>query len=127
PQAELLLRPLSRCRIVGRPQDYHYPYNARRSSGVAVYPEAEEAMRVGFIGLGNMGEPLAGFVRRAGFSLAVHDLRREVSATLLERGATWGAAPRRGAAQWEAGVVCGQGPAEMGSVGGGAVRPLGSG
>ena len=26
-------------------------------------------MRVGFIGLGNMGEPLAGFVRKAGFDV----------------------------------------------------------
>jgi 3-hydroxyisobutyrate dehydrogenase-like beta-hydroxyacid dehydrogenase len=33
-------------------------------------------MRVGFIGLGNMGGPLAGFVLKAGFSLVVHDLRR---------------------------------------------------
>src|SRR2546426_967996 len=41
-------------------------------------------MRVGFIGLGNMGEPLAAFVRKAGFSLVVHDLRKEVAAPLLD-------------------------------------------
>jgi len=33
-------------------------------------------MRVGFIGLGNMGGPLAGFVLKAGFSLVVLDIRR---------------------------------------------------
>jgi 3-hydroxyisobutyrate dehydrogenase len=73
-------------------------------------------MRVGFIGLGNMGEPLAGFVRRAGFSLTVHDLRREVAATLLERGAAWAASPRDVAAQCEVVCVCVQGPAEMRTV-----------
>src|SRR5262249_59321404 len=77
-------------------------------------------MHVGFGGLGNMGEPLAGFVRRAGFSLAVHDLRREVSATLLERGATWAASARDVAAQCEVVCVCVQGPAEMRTVAVGA-------
>jgi len=41
-------------------------------------------MRVGFIGLGNMGAPMASFVRRAGFSLVVHDLRRSAAAGVLE-------------------------------------------
>ena len=40
-------------------------------------------MRVGFIGLGNVGAPMAGFVLGAGFSLMVHDLRREAAASLL--------------------------------------------
>ena len=46
-------------------------------------------MQVGFIGLGNMGAPMAGFVRQAGFSLVVHDLRRNAAGPLLERGAVW--------------------------------------
>jgi len=70
-------------------------------------------MRVGFIGLGNMGEPLAGFVQRAGFSLVAHDLRKAAAATLLERGAMWAESPRDVAAQCEVVCICVPGPAEM--------------
>src|SRR5438128_1328460 len=47
-------------------------------------------MRVGFIGLGNMGEPLAGFVLKAGFPLVIHDVRKEAARGLLSRGALEG-------------------------------------
>ncbi len=50
-------------------------------------------MRVGFIGLGNMGAPLAGFVLKAGFPLVVHDIRTEAAALLLEHGADWADSP----------------------------------
>jgi len=50
----------------------------------------EDAMRVGFIGLGNVGGPMAGFVRAAGYELVVHDLRREPAAPLLAGGAHMG-------------------------------------
>src|SRR5438105_1410535 len=73
-------------------------------------------MRVGFIGLGNMGAPLAGFVRQAGFSLVVHDLRREAAAALLERGAAWAASPRDVAARCDVVCVCVPGPPEMRAV-----------
>src|SRR5215469_16808812 len=74
------------------------------------------AMRVGFIGLGNMGAPMAGFVRRAGFSLVVHDLRPDVAAPLLERGAIWANSPRDVAAQCDVACVCVPGPPEMRAV-----------
>jgi 3-hydroxyisobutyrate dehydrogenase len=70
-------------------------------------------MRVGFIGLGNMGQPLAGFVRQAGFSLIVHDLDEARAAPLLDAGATWAGAPREVAAQCEVVCVCVPGPPEM--------------
>jgi len=70
-------------------------------------------MRVGFIGLGNMGEPLAGFVGKAGHSLVVHDLRKAAAATLLECGATWAGSAREVAAQSEAICICVPGPPEM--------------
>ena len=73
-------------------------------------------MRVGFIGLGNMGGPLAGFVRQAGFSLVVHDIRRETATPLLERGATWANAPRDVATQCDVICVCVPGPPEMQAV-----------
>jgi 3-hydroxyisobutyrate dehydrogenase len=73
-------------------------------------------MRVGFIGLGNMGGPLAGFVLKAGFSLIVHDLRREAAATLLEGGAAWADSPKDVAAQCEVICICVPGPPEMQAV-----------
>ena len=73
-------------------------------------------MRVGFIGLGNMGGPLAGFVLEAGFSLVVHDLRREAAAPLLERRAVWADSPRDVAAQCDVICTCVPGPPEMQAV-----------
>jgi 3-hydroxyisobutyrate dehydrogenase len=60
-----------------------------------------------------MGEPLAGFVHKAGISLVVHDLRKAAAATLLERGATWAESPRDVALQCEVICICVPGPAEM--------------
>ena len=73
-------------------------------------------MRVGFIGLGNMGAPMAGFVLGAGHPLVVHDLRREAAAPLLARGATWADSPREVAAQCDVVCVCVPGPPEMQAV-----------
>src|SRR5256885_3903060 len=73
-------------------------------------------MRVGFIGLGNMGAAMAGFVRQAGFSLVVHDVRRDAAAPLLERGAVWADSPREVAAQCDVVCVCVPGPPEMRAV-----------
>jgi 3-hydroxyisobutyrate dehydrogenase len=73
-------------------------------------------MRVGFIGLGNMGEPLAGFVLKAGFPLVVHDIRREAAAPLLEQGAVWAESPRAVAAQCDVICTCVPGPPEMQAV-----------
>jgi len=73
-------------------------------------------MRVGFIGLGNMGGPLARFVLEAGFSLVVHDIRREAGASLLERGAAWAESSRDVAAACDVICVCVPGPPEMQAV-----------
>src|SRR5215468_9592775 len=78
--------------------------------------EREATMRVGFIGLGNMGEPLAGFVSKAGFPLVVHDLRQEAAATLLASGATWATSPREVAVQCDVICVCVPGPPQMQAV-----------
>lgn len=42
---------------------------------------------VGFIGLGNMGGPVAGHIQRAGFPMVVYDLREEIMRPFEERGA----------------------------------------
>ena len=43
---------------------------------------------VGFIGLGNMGGPVAGHIQRAGFPMVVYDLREQTTRPFAERGAT---------------------------------------
>jgi 3-hydroxyisobutyrate dehydrogenase len=43
---------------------------------------------VGFIGLGNMGGPVAEHIQRAGFPMIVYDLREEATRPFRERGAT---------------------------------------
>ena len=54
-------------------------------------------MKVGFIGAGNMGNPMATNLIKAGHQLMVHDLRREAATNLLEMGATWANTPSEAA------------------------------
>jgi 3-hydroxyisobutyrate dehydrogenase-like beta-hydroxyacid dehydrogenase len=51
-------------------------------------------MKVGFIGIGNIGGRLAPRLIEAGHELFVNDLRREAAGALIERGATWCESPR---------------------------------
>jgi 3-hydroxyisobutyrate dehydrogenase-like beta-hydroxyacid dehydrogenase len=44
-------------------------------------------MRIGFIGTGTMGTPIAGCLIRAGFLLSVHDRRAEATSALCAQGA----------------------------------------
>ncbi len=46
-------------------------------------------MKIGFIGLGTMGLGMALNLRKAGYELMVHDLRKESAQPLLEAGASW--------------------------------------
>ncbi len=50
-------------------------------------------MRIGFIGLGNVGAALARNLIKGGHGLIVHDLNRERAAELLAQGAAWGDSP----------------------------------
>ena len=52
-------------------------------------------MRIGFIGLGNVGAKLAGSLLRNGFDLVVRDLDRGAARALLDGGAAWADSPRR--------------------------------
>ena len=61
---------------------------------VAHRETGESRMRLGFIGTGNMGNPMAANLIRAGHQLTVHDLRREAATNLLEMGAEWADSPR---------------------------------
>ena len=51
-------------------------------------------MKIGFIGTGNMGNPMASHLIKAGHQVTVHDLRREAAINLLEVGATWADTPK---------------------------------
>ena len=44
-------------------------------------------MRIGFIGVGNIGYPMARQLLTAGHALVVHDLRREATTGLVAEGA----------------------------------------
>ena len=54
----------------------------------------EAMMKLGFIGTGNMGNPMAANLIKAGHSLTVHDLRQEAAINLLEMGAAWADSPK---------------------------------
>jgi 3-hydroxyisobutyrate dehydrogenase len=73
-------------------------------------------MRIGFIGVGNIGRPMAGQLLAAGHSLVVHDVRREAAAELLVAGAGWAESPADLANRSEVVATCLPGPAEMEAV-----------
>jgi 3-hydroxyisobutyrate dehydrogenase len=70
-------------------------------------------MRVGFIGVGNIGHPMASQILQAGHALVVHDLRPEAATALLAAGATWADTPRAVAAQCDVAATCLPGPSDM--------------
>ena len=70
-------------------------------------------MKVGFIGLGNMGNPMAASLLRAGHSLRVHDLCEAKAANLLDAGAAWASSPREAAVGSDAVITSLPGPAAV--------------
>jgi 3-hydroxyisobutyrate dehydrogenase-like beta-hydroxyacid dehydrogenase len=70
-------------------------------------------MKIGFIGVGNIGAPIAGQLSRAGHDLVVHDQRRAAAEPLLAAGAAWADSPAALAAECEVVATCLPGPAEM--------------
>lgn len=76
----------------------------------------EEQMNVGFIGLGNIGKPMAMNVVGGGHRTTVHDIRPEAATDLLEAGADWAETPADAARGSE--VILGSlpGPVEVEAV-----------
>jgi 3-hydroxyisobutyrate dehydrogenase-like beta-hydroxyacid dehydrogenase len=70
-------------------------------------------MKIGFVGTGNIGAPIAGQLVAAGHVLVVHDLRPAAADALLAAGATWSEAPAALAAECEVVATCLPGPTEM--------------
>lgn len=73
-------------------------------------------MRIAFIGLGNMGGPMALNLMKAGHTLVVHDMRRETATPHLERGAKWAENPRIAAQEAELILTSLPGPVEVEAV-----------
>ena len=87
-------------------------------------------MRIGFIGLGNVGGKLAGSLLRNGFDLTVRDLDRDVARPLLDAGAHWGETPARMMEAADAVITCLPTPAASAAVleaGDGLLSAMGEG
>lgn len=63
-------------------------------------------MRMGFIGLGNLGKHLAASLLREGFTVTVHDLDKSAAEDLLAAGASWADSPKALAAVSDSVVTC---------------------
>lgn len=73
-------------------------------------------MKVGFIGLGRMGAPMALNVLRGGHAMTVHDVRHECAAELEAAGATWASSPAELAGQVDILVTMLPGPPQVEAV-----------
>jgi len=73
-------------------------------------------MKVGFIGLGNMGGPMALNMIKAGHTLTVYDVRREAAEPHLAAGAQWAESAAAAAAQSEVVVTSLPGPKDVEAV-----------
>ena len=73
-------------------------------------------MKIGFIGLGQVGAKLAGSLLRNGFALTVRDLDRAAAAPLLEAGARWAETPRAMAEAVDLVITCLPSPAASAAV-----------
>ena len=73
-------------------------------------------MRIGFIGLGNVGGKLAGSLLRNGYDLTVRDLDRETARQFLDEGADWADSPREMAEACDVVVTCLPSPAACSTV-----------
>jgi 2-hydroxymethylglutarate dehydrogenase len=51
-------------------------------------------MKIGFIGIGQMGRHMSRRILEAGYDLTVYDINKEAAAPLLEKGAKWSNTPK---------------------------------
>ncbi|MES0882771.1 NAD(P)-dependent oxidoreductase [Roseibium sp. SCP14] len=73
-------------------------------------------MRVGFIGLGNVGGKLAGSILRNGYKLTVHDLDQGLVDSFVAKGAARGESPKQLAETCDAVITCLPSPAACAAV-----------
>lgn len=63
-------------------------------------------MKVGFIGLGNVGGKLAGSLVRNGFDTTVHDLDRAAAQAFIDKGAAWADTPKQMTERCDVVITC---------------------
>jgi 3-hydroxyisobutyrate dehydrogenase len=63
-------------------------------------------MKIGFIGLGNVGAKLAGSLLRNGFDLMVRDVETDAAQDLLDQGAEWGRSGQQMAQHCDVIITC---------------------
>ena len=73
-------------------------------------------MRIGFIGLGNVGGKLAGSLQRNGFDLTVRDLDPAAAQSFLDAGASWAESPGEIAEDCDTVITCLPSPAACSEV-----------
>ena len=73
-------------------------------------------LKVGFIGLGNVGGKLAGSLLRNGVDLTVRDLHRKIAQPFLDGGASWADSPREMAEKVDVLITCLPSPATSAAV-----------
>ena len=73
-------------------------------------------MKIGFIGLGNVGGKLAGSILRNGHELTVRDLDKAVAQPFLDAGAAWADSPKAMAESCDVVVTCLPSPAASAAV-----------
>ncbi len=73
-------------------------------------------MKIGFIGLGNVGAKLAGSILRNGYDLTVRDLDRKLAQPFLDKGAHWADSPKQMAQACDMVITCLPSPAACATV-----------
>jgi len=73
-------------------------------------------LKIGFIGLGNVGGKLAGSILRNGYDTFVFDLNKDAARPLLEQGASWANSPREMAEYCDMVITCLPSPAACSAV-----------
>jgi len=68
-------------------------------------------MKIGFIGLGNVGSKLAGSVLRNGFDLTLNELDKSLAQPFLDKGAHWANSPKEVAENCDMIITCLPSPA----------------
>lgn len=73
-------------------------------------------MKIGFIGLGNVGGKLAGSLLRNGYDLTVRDLDRNLAQPFMDKGARWAESPKELAENVDIVITCLPSPAACSQV-----------
>lgn len=73
-------------------------------------------MKIGFIGLGNVGGKLAGSLIRNGYDVTVRDLDKSVAQAFIDKGAGWADSPKVMAEQCDMIITCLPSPAACAAV-----------